>query len=72
MRKVAIVFILAVIAPSLALAWLAVRSLRGQEIVLEHQQTLLYQSVADNLALQIVDQVSAVRRDFIGQVLRFS
>jgi signal transduction histidine kinase len=72
MRKFAIVFILAVIAPSLALAWLAVRSLRGQEIVLEHQQTLLYQSVADNLALQIVDQVSAVRRDFIGQVLRFS
>lgn len=72
MRKVAIVFILAVIAPSLALAWLAVRSLRGQEVVMEHQQTLLYQSVADNLARQVVDQVAAVRRDFIGRVLQFA
>ncbi len=72
MRKVAIVFILAVIAPSLALAWLAVRSLRGQEVVLERQQTLLYQNVSDNLAREIVDQVAAVRRDFIGHVQQLS
>ena len=72
MRKVAIVFILAVIAPSLALAWLAVRSLRGQEVVLERQQTLLYQNVSDNLAREIVEQVAAVRRDFISHVQQLS
>jgi len=72
MRKVAIVFIIAVIAPSLALAWLAVRSLRGQEVVLERQQTLLYQNVADNLAREIVDQTAAVRRDFIDHVEQLS
>jgi hypothetical protein len=42
MRKVALVFVIAVIAPSLVLAWLALRSLRDQEVVLERQQTLLY------------------------------
>jgi len=31
MRKVAVVFVLAVLAPSLVLAWLAVRSLRDQQ-----------------------------------------
>ena len=53
MKKVAIVFVLAVIAPSLALAWLAVRSLRDQEAVVELQQTLLYQAVADAVARSV-------------------
>src|SRR5213082_3484375 len=43
MKKVAFVFVLAVFVPSLVLAWLAVRSLRDQQFVLERQQSLLYQ-----------------------------
>lgn len=50
MKKVAIVFVLAVLVPSLVLAWLASRSLRDQQFVLERQQSLLYQGVTDNLA----------------------
>jgi signal transduction histidine kinase len=50
MRKVALVFVLAVFLPSLGLAWLAVLSLRDQQLVLERQQSLLCQSIADGLA----------------------
>ncbi len=47
MKKVALVFVLAVFVPSLVLAWLAVRSLRVQQFLLERQQSLHYQGVAD-------------------------
>ena len=33
MKKVALVFVLAVFVPSLVLAWLAVRSLRDQQLI---------------------------------------
>ena len=46
MKRVAIVFVVAVLGPSLALAWLAVRSLRDQQFLIERQQLLLYQGVA--------------------------
>ena len=41
MKKVALVFVMAVFVPSLVLAWLAVRSLRDQQFVLERQRSLL-------------------------------
>ena len=50
MKKVALVFVLAVFVPSLVLAWLAVRSLRDQQFVLERQRSLLCQGVADSVA----------------------
>src|SRR5580658_1795460 len=50
MRKVALVFVVAVLAPSLVLAWLAVRSLRDQQLIVERQRYLLCQGVADKLA----------------------
>lgn len=68
MKKVAIVFVLAVIAPSLALAWLAVRSLRDQEAVVERQQTLLYQTVADAVARSVSVKLAEARQDFIQRV----
>jgi signal transduction histidine kinase len=64
MRKVALVFLIAVIAPSLVLAWLAVRSLRDQQFLLERQQSLLYQGVADRLAQGVVDQMAEYQRQF--------
>src|SRR5688572_8565624 len=68
MKKVAIVFVLAVIAPSLALALLAVRSLRDQEAVVERQQTLLYQAVADAVARSVSAKLAEARQDFIQRV----
>ena len=52
MKKVALVFVVAVLLPSLVLAWLAVRSLRDQQFLLERQQSLLDQRVTDALAAE--------------------
>ncbi len=65
MKKIALVFLLAVFVPSLVLAWLAVRSLRDQQLVLERQQSLLYQGVADALARQ-ADGLMADRQNEFG------
>jgi signal transduction histidine kinase len=68
MKKVALVFTLAVIAPSLVLAWLAVRSLRDQEFVVDRQQTLLYQNLADSKALAIAQHLTSAQRAFAYRV----
>ena len=65
MKKVGLVFVAAVLVPSLVLAWLAVRSLRDQQIVLERQQSLLYQGVADALAGQVREVISSSQVAFV-------
>lgn len=72
MRKVALVFVLAVLAPSLVLAWLALRSLRDQQFLLERQQALLYQGVTDSLATAINDYISDQQREFRSRVETFA
>jgi signal transduction histidine kinase len=67
-KKIALVFALAVFVPSLLLAWLAVRSLRDQQLVLERQQSLLYQEVADSLAKAAEDYLSQQQHEFGQQV----
>ncbi|SRR6266700_3340466 len=64
MRKVALVFVVAVILPSLVLAWLAIRSLRDQQFLLERQQSLLYQGVADGLSKNVQDALAEDQRLF--------
>ena len=64
MKKVAFLFVLAVFVPSLILAWLAVRSVRDQQFVLERQQTLLYQNLADRLAGEIAGYITELQRGF--------
>jgi len=64
MKKVALVYVLAVFVPSLVLAWLAVRSLRDQQFLLERQQSLLYQGVADSLAKDAQDLLAEYQRSF--------
>src|SRR5215813_10929657 len=64
MKKVALVFVLAVFMPSLVLAWLAVRSLRDQQFVLERQQSLLYQGVADAMAKEAEGFLAERQREF--------
>jgi signal transduction histidine kinase len=70
MKKVALVFVLAVLAPSLVLAWLAVRSLRDQQFLLERQQSLLYQGVADAVAKQIQTALAEHERAFTQETVR--
>src|SRR5213592_2745091 len=68
MKKVAQVFVLAVFVPSLVLAWLAVRSLRDQQFVLERQRSLLYQGVADSVAKEAANLLAEHQREFARQV----
>jgi signal transduction histidine kinase len=68
MKKVALVFVVAVLLPSLVLAWLAVRSLRDQQFLLERQQSLLCQRVTDALAGKISDYLAQQQQAFGAQV----
>ncbi len=68
MKKVALVFVVAVFVPSLVLAWLAVRSLRDQQFLLERQQSLLYQGVADALAREAGNFLTERQHQFGQQV----
>jgi signal transduction histidine kinase len=68
MKKVALVFVLAVFVPSLVLAWLAVRSLRDQQFLLERQQSLLLQGVADALAAKVQEALADQQHDFALKV----
>jgi signal transduction histidine kinase len=68
MKKVALVFVVAVLLPSLVLAWLAVRSLRDQQFLLERQQSLLCQHVTDTLAQSISDYLAQRQQEFSAQV----
>ncbi|MGA2658798.1 MAG: HAMP domain-containing sensor histidine kinase [Verrucomicrobiota bacterium] len=64
MKKVALLYIAAVFVPSLILAWLAVRSLRDQQFLLERQQSLLYQAVADAKAKEVQEALEDCQRTF--------
>jgi signal transduction histidine kinase len=64
MKKLALILIVAVVAPSLILGGLAIRSLRGQRFILERQQSLIYQGVADSLAKDIKEVLEEKQRDF--------
>jgi signal transduction histidine kinase len=68
MKKVALVFVVAVLAPSLVLAWLAVRSLRDQQFLLERQQSLLDQRLTDTAAQDIGDYLARQQQEFSAQV----
>jgi signal transduction histidine kinase len=68
MKRVALVFVIAVLLPSLVLAWLAVRSLRDQQFLLERQQSLLCQRMTDALAQNISDHLAQRQQEFGGQV----
>ncbi len=68
MKKVALVFVMAVLVPSMILAWLAVRSLRDQQFLIERQQSLICQGISDSVAKDIQDALSDCQREFSGKV----
>ena len=65
MRRSARIFLAAILLPSLALAWLAVRSARDQQVILEHQQAIISQDVTDALAKKVRDQLDDTRSAFV-------
>ena len=65
MRRSAWIFLASILLPSLGLAWLAVRSVRDQQVVLEHQQVIISQNITDALAKNIQAQMDQVRGDFV-------
>ncbi len=64
MKKSFLVLLLAVLLPSLLLGWLALRSAREQQIVLERRTAELYQRETDNVATTARSLVSEQRRIF--------
>src|SRR5690349_1266995 len=68
MKKVALVFLLAVFVPSLVLAWLAVRSLRDQQFLLERQESLLYQGTADGIVKDLLVALTDIQHSFSAKV----
>lgn len=68
MRKVAVIFLLAVIIPSGALAWLALRSLRDEQLVQRARQQQLYQTVADSVAKDCANALWDKQAEFAAAV----
>src|SRR5262249_6344283 len=68
MKKLALVFVLAVFVPSLVLAWLAVRSLRDQQFLLERQESLLYQGTADGVVKDLLSALVDIQHSFSAKV----
>ena len=61
MKKMAAVFVIAVLVPTLVLAWLAVHSLRDQEIVVQSQRAMLHKGASDALAADLNTFMEDVR-----------
>src|SRR5271154_4600222 len=65
MLRSAWIFLAAIFLPSLVLAWLAVRSARDQQVLLEHQQAIISQDVTDSLAKNVHNQIDTLRSEFV-------
>lgn len=65
MRRSAWIFLAVILLPSLVLAWMAVRSARDQQVILEHQQAIICQDITDALAKQVQDHVDSARISFM-------
>lgn len=65
MRRAAWIFVAAILLPALVLAWLAVRSARDQQVILEHQQVIISQDITDALAKKVQDRLEECRSAFV-------
>ena len=65
MQRSAWIFLAAILLPSLGLAWMAVHSVRDQQVVLEHQEAIISQNITDALARNIQGQMDQVQSDFV-------
>jgi signal transduction histidine kinase len=65
MRRAAWIFLAAILLPCLGLAWLAIRSEQDQQVILQHQQAIIDQGVADSLAQNVRTQMDGIIADFV-------
>ncbi len=65
MRRSSVIFLAVILVPSLVLAALAVRSVRDQQIILEHQQAIISQDVTDLLAKKVQAQLDGSTTEFV-------
>src|SRR5271170_6025014 len=65
MLRSASIFLAAILLPSLVLAWLAVRSARDQQVLVEHQQAVISQNTTDSMAQDVRVEIDAVRAEFV-------
>ena len=70
MRRAAWIFLAAILLPSLALAWLAVRSARDQQVILLHQQAIISQNITDVLAKKVQERLEESRATFLEATQR--
>lgn len=68
MRRIALVFVVAVFAPSLVLGWLALRTAGEQRGILERQSATIHQHDTDEVAANIRDRMLARQREFAAEV----
>ncbi len=68
MKKSLVIFLLAIFLPSVVLGWLALRSAREQQIILERRTAELYQSETENAAAGVRALVDEQRRAFAEAV----
>jgi hypothetical protein len=68
MKKVYVLFIVAVLSPSLILAWLAARSMRDQQVLIERQRALLFQTICDRKANDLQQYLLTCQHEFSEKV----
>lgn len=72
MKKIALVFILAIMLPALLLAGLAVRSLRDQEVIANSQRIQLHQTACDGMAANLnlfMDDLRSFNGEVVDEIL---
>ncbi len=67
-RRIAVIFLVAVFLPSLVLGFLALRTAGEQRVILERQAAELYQKDAGQLASRLADAVLGRQREFADRV----
>lgn len=68
MKRIAVIFIVAVFLPSVFLAVLALRTAGEQQSILERQAAELFQKESDALAAQLADTILGRQREFADEV----
>jgi len=67
--RTGLIFVLGVFLPSAILAWLAIRTLGEQQIIIERQTAALSQSETDRLAADVREQVERIGWNFHQKIL---
>ena len=68
MRRIAVIFFVAVFVPSLVLGFLALRTAGEQRGILERQAIELYSKDANQLAAQLAEAILGRQREFADRV----